>query len=136
MRSEERDDLEGSEASGILETLENLGDAVLRLRNETLDGSDGLVGATSQKLELRSTLKNSGVAISERLLPRSTEALTGQLLSATAPAYCTMSPALMVGCLAMKGIRLLTLSSIPSFAWKFGSTVGKRSIDPSAPPPL
>lgn len=35
-----------------------------------------------------------------------------------------------------KGIRLLTLSLIPRLASKAGSTVGKRSIDPSAPPPL
>ena len=56
MRGKEGDDFEGGEASGILETLENLGDAVLRLGNETLDGSDGLVGATRQELKLRSSL--------------------------------------------------------------------------------
>ena len=61
---------------------------------------------------------------------------TGQLLSATAPAYWTMSPALIVGCLAMNGMRLLTLSLIPAFAWNSGSTRGNKSIDPSAPPPL
>ncbi len=62
--------------------------------------------------------------------------LTGQLVKATAPANWTRSPALIVLCFCMKGIRLLTLSSIPLLAEKLGSTVGKRSIEPSAPPPL
>ena len=33
-------------------------------------------------------------------------------------------------------MRLLTESAIPRFAKNAGSTVGKMSIDPSAPPPL
>ena len=61
--------------------------------------------------------------------------LTGQLLRATAPANWTRSPA-DTGCLARNGMRLLTESSIPLLAAKSGSTVGKRSIEPSAPPPL
>ena len=57
MRSKEGDNLEGREASGVLEAVEDAGHAVLRLGDETLDSSDGLVGAASQELELRSTLK-------------------------------------------------------------------------------
>ena len=56
VRGKERDDLEGREATSILETLENLGDAVLRLRDEALNSGDGLVGAASQELKLRSFL--------------------------------------------------------------------------------
>lgn len=62
--------------------------------------------------------------------------LTGQLLSATAPANWTRSPALIVLCFCMNGIRLFTESSMPLLAAKLGSTVGNRSIEPSAPPPL
>ena len=57
VRSEERDDLEGSEASGILETLENLGDAVLRLRDQANDSRDSRVRTAGQELYLRGTLK-------------------------------------------------------------------------------
>lgn len=56
MRSEEGNDLEGGKASGIVETLENLGYTVLRLRNQAIDGCDGLVGTTSQEFKTRSTL--------------------------------------------------------------------------------
>ena len=42
----------------------------------------------------------------------------------------------MVGKRERKGMRLLTLSSIPAFSERPGSTVGKMSIEPSAPPPL
>ena len=56
MRCQERDHLEGREATGVLEALQNAGNAVLGLRNEAVDGGDGLVGAASQELELRCTL--------------------------------------------------------------------------------
>ena len=61
VRSEERDNLEGSKASGVIETLKNLGDIVLGLRNQAFDGSDGLVRATGQELETWSTLETRQV---------------------------------------------------------------------------
>ena len=57
-------------------------------------------------------------------------------MRATAPANWTRSPAGMVGNWERKGIKLLTLSEIPRLAKKAGSTVGKMSMEPSAPPPL
>lgn len=66
MGREERDNLEGREASSIIETLENFGDVVLRLRDQTIDGSDGLVRAASQELETRRTLQNVDVSMSKR----------------------------------------------------------------------
>ena len=62
--------------------------------------------------------------------------LTGQLPTATAPANWTRSPAEILGNCERKGIKLLTESAIPRFAKNAGSTVGKMSIEPSAPPPL
>ena len=51
VRSEEGDDFEGSEPSGILETLENFGHIVLRLRNQAVDSGDGVVGAAGKELQ-------------------------------------------------------------------------------------
>lgn len=56
VRGEEGDDLERRETAGIFETLEDRGDAVLRLGDQADDGRDGLVGATRQELDLRGTL--------------------------------------------------------------------------------
>ena len=56
VRSKERDDLEGREASGIVETLQDLSNVVLGLRNETVNGGGSRVGAAGTELELRSTL--------------------------------------------------------------------------------
>ena len=56
MRSEKRNNLEGREVASVGEAREDARDAVLGLRNQALDGSDGLVGAASQELELRCTL--------------------------------------------------------------------------------
>ena len=49
-------DFEGSETSGILETLENFGHIVLRLRNQAVDGGDGVVGAAGKELQAGCTL--------------------------------------------------------------------------------
>jgi hypothetical protein len=59
----------------------------------------------------------------------------GQLLTATAPANWIMSPAVMPLWLATKGVRAPTLSLMPAFAKKLGSTLGKMIMEPSAPPP-
>ena len=56
VRREQGDDLKRREVAGIGETLEDRGDAVLGLRDQANDGGNGVVGAASQKLELRSTL--------------------------------------------------------------------------------
>ena len=56
--SEEGDDLEGCEASGIVEPLQDLSDVVLRLRDQTVNGGGSRVGATGTELELRSTLSD------------------------------------------------------------------------------
>ena len=56
--SEEGDDLEGREASGIVEPLQDLSDVVLRLRDQTVNGGGSRVGATGTELELRSTLSD------------------------------------------------------------------------------
>ena len=79
MRGKERDDLEGSEASGIVETLENLGNAVLRLRNEALDCGDGLVRAAGQELNLGGTLVTNLVSAGVMLDPaRTTHRAVGE----------------------------------------------------------
>ena len=54
--SEEGDDLEGRESSSVIETLENVGDAVLGLGDQTVDSRGSRVGATSEELETGSTL--------------------------------------------------------------------------------
>ena len=54
--SEEGDDLEGRESSSVIETLENVGDAVLGLGDQTVDSRSGGIGATSEELETRCTL--------------------------------------------------------------------------------
>ena len=56
--SEEGDDLEGREASGIVEPLQDLSDVVLRLRDETVNGGGRRVGAAGTELKLRSTLSD------------------------------------------------------------------------------
>ena len=56
VRSKERDDLEGREASCIIEAGKNVGDAVLGLRDETVNSGGGRVGTTGKELELRRTL--------------------------------------------------------------------------------
>ena len=56
VRSKERDDLEGREASCIVEAGQNVGDAVLGLRDETVNSGGGRVGTTGKELELRRTL--------------------------------------------------------------------------------
>ena len=56
MRGQERDDLEGREATGIVETLENSRHVVGRQGDEALDSRGGRVLAASKELELRSTL--------------------------------------------------------------------------------
>lgn len=57
VRGEEGNDLEGREVAGIFETRENLGNIVLGLGNQALDGSDGLVRAAGQEFETGSTLR-------------------------------------------------------------------------------
>lgn len=59
----------------------------------------------------------------------------GQLEIPTAPANWIRSPAETWVWLARKGRRASTLSDIPRLAKKLGSTSGKMSMDPSAPPP-
>ena len=54
--SEEGDDLEGREASCIVEAGQNVGNAVLGLRDETINSGGGRVGTTGKELELRRTL--------------------------------------------------------------------------------
>ena len=56
--SEEGDDLEGREASGIVEPLQDLSNVVLGLRDQTVNGGGSRVGATGTELELRSTLSD------------------------------------------------------------------------------
>ena len=56
--SEEGDDLEGREASGIVEPLQDLSNVVLRLRDQTVNGGGSRVGTTGTELELRSTLSD------------------------------------------------------------------------------
>ena len=56
VRREERNDLEGSEAAGILETVQDGGNVVRGQGNETLDGGGGPVLAASKELELGRTL--------------------------------------------------------------------------------
>ena len=134
--SEEGDDLEWRESSGVIETLKNIGDAVLGLGDQTVDSRSGCIGATSEELKTGCSLSLEravlalGEVTGERII------LTGQLVIATAPANWTRSPAEILGNWERKGMRLLTESAIPRFAKNAGSTVGKMSIDPSAPPPL
>ena len=54
--SEEGDNLEGRESSSVIETLENVGDAVLGLGDQTVDSRSGCIGATSEELETGCTL--------------------------------------------------------------------------------
>ena len=56
VRSKERDDLEGREASCIVEAGQNVGDAVLGLRDEAVNSGGSRVGTTGKELELRRTL--------------------------------------------------------------------------------
>ena len=56
--SEEGDDLEGCEASGIVEPLQDLSNVVLGLRDETVNGGGSRVGATGTELKLGSTLSD------------------------------------------------------------------------------
>ena len=56
VRDQERNDLEGGESTGILETLKNGSDIVGGEGNETLDRGSGRVLAASLELKLRSTL--------------------------------------------------------------------------------
>ena len=56
VRCQKGNDFEGGETSGVLETLENFGHIVLRLRNEAVDGRDGVIGTTGKELELGCTL--------------------------------------------------------------------------------
>ena len=56
--SEEGDDLEGRESSGIVEPLQDLSNVVLGLRDQTVNGGGSRVGATGTELELRSTLSD------------------------------------------------------------------------------
>ena len=56
MRSEERDDFEGSESSSIVEPLEDFGNIICGIGDQAIDGRDGVVGATGQELQTRSTL--------------------------------------------------------------------------------
>ena len=65
--SKEGDDLEGCESSSVIETLKNVGDAVLGLGDQTVDSRGSRVGATSEELETGSTLSfRSGNGISIR----------------------------------------------------------------------
>ena len=54
--SEEGDDLEWRESTGVIETLKNIGDAVLGLGDQTVDSRGSGVGATSKELETGCTL--------------------------------------------------------------------------------
>ena len=63
--SKERDDLEGSEASSVLEARQESGDVALGLRNETVDGGSGGIGATSKELELGCSLHDEGCKYSK-----------------------------------------------------------------------
>ena len=56
MGCQKGNDFEGSEPSGVLETLENFGHIVLRLRNQAVDGGDGVVGAAGKELQAGCTL--------------------------------------------------------------------------------
>ena len=134
--SEEGDNLEGRESSGVIETLKDVGDAVLGLGDQTVDSRSGRVGATSKELETGCTLSFARVVLALGEVTGERIILTGQLVIATAPANWTRSPAEILGNWERKGMRLLTESAIPRFAKNAGSTVGKMSIDPSAPPPL
>ena len=84
--SEDGDDLEGREATGIVETLENSRDVVGRQGDETLDSRGSRILATSKELETGCTLSFAqavlalGEVTGERII------LTGQLVIATAPA--------------------------------------------------
>ena len=57
--SEEGDDLEWRESSGVIETLKNVGDAVLGLGDQTVDSRSGGIGATSEELETGCTLSSA-----------------------------------------------------------------------------
>ena len=91
--SEEGDDLEGRESTGVIETLKNVGDAVLGLGDQTVDSRSGCIGATSEELKTGCTLSFAravlalGEVTGERII------LTGQLVIATAPANWIKSPA-------------------------------------------
>lgn len=63
VRGQERDNLEGRETASIGETCKNGSDAVLRLRDQAVNSSDGLVGTTSQELELRGALQNKEIYV-------------------------------------------------------------------------
>ena len=54
--SEEGDDLEGRESSSVIETLKNVGDAVLGLGDQTVDSRSGGIRATSEELKTGCTL--------------------------------------------------------------------------------
>ena len=61
--SEEGDDLEGRESSSVVETLKDVGDAVLGLGDQTVDSRSGRVGATSKELETGCTLPFRGAMV-------------------------------------------------------------------------
>ena len=61
--SEEGDDLEWRESSSVIETLKNVGDAILGLGDQTVDSRSGGIGATSKELETRCTLSFARAAV-------------------------------------------------------------------------
>ena len=68
--SEEGDDLEGRESSSVIETLENVGDAVLGLGDQTVDSRGSRVGATSKELETGCTLSFRGQRCEYKMILR------------------------------------------------------------------
>ena len=95
--SEEGDDLEWRESSSVIETLENVGDAVLGLGDQTVDSWGSRVGATSKELETGCTLSFARAVLALGEVTGERMILTGQLVIATAPANWTRSPAEILG---------------------------------------
>lgn len=56
VRSQEGNDFTRTEVTSILEAREDLGDIVLGLGDETVDGRSSRVGTSSEELQLRGTL--------------------------------------------------------------------------------
>ena len=60
MRGKEGDDLEGREVTGVGEALQNFSNAILGLRDETIDSGGGLIRTTGQEFEAGGALSLYG----------------------------------------------------------------------------
>ncbi len=101
------------------------------LWNKTVISRLGSILAAEQELELRC----SG-ALSEPDGTRELNAVIVEYVSTCKKgAENTHKSAAEMLCLAMNGFCNATISSVPSFAWKFVSMSENRTMEPSAPPP-